>query len=133
MVCSQDPLTLPSILQELECYQCGLSLRPSLLVANKMDVEGAVPALKTLVQGLINRMLQIHMVWLHSSPQFLLLPAGENVSPDSSPLPLFSHILPTAALRGEGVEAVKAALRDTIMALEDATDSVSTHVWQHVQ
>lgn len=63
--------------------------------------------------------------------QFLLLPAGENVSPDSSPLPLFSHILPTAALRGEGVEAVKAALRDT-MAPEDATDSVSAHVWQHV-
>lgn len=63
--------------------------------------------------------------------QFLVLPAGENVSSDSSPLPLFSHILPTAALRGEGVEAVKAALRDT-MAPEYATDSVSAHVWQHV-
>ena len=65
------------------------------------------------------------MVWLHGSLGFLSLPAGEDVSPDSSPLSLFSHILPTAALREEGVEAVKAALRDT-MALEDVTDSVST-------
>ena len=57
------------------------------------------------------------MVWLHGSLGFLSLPAGEDVSPDSSPLSLFSHILPTAALKEEGVEAVKAALRDT-MALE---------------
>ena len=77
--------------------------------------------------------LQVHMIWLHGSLVFLLLPAGGGVSPDSSPLPLFSHILPTAALRGEGVEAVRAALRGT-MALEDATvltatDSVPTRVW----
>ena len=63
-VCSQCIPTsnyFPSILQELECYQRGLSLRPSLLVVNKMDVEGAVPALSALVQGL--GVLQVYTVW----------------------------------------------------------------------
>ena len=122
-MCSQRIPTsnyFPSILQELESYQRGLSLRPSLLVVNKMDVEGAVPALSTLVQGLTTGTLQVYTVGRHGSLVFLPLPSGDGVLPNSSSLPLFSHILPTAALRGEGVEAVKVALRDT-MALEHAT------------
>jgi len=47
--------------QELESYQPGLSLRPSLLVVNKMDIKGAVEELRALAQGLRTHTSMFHI------------------------------------------------------------------------
>jgi len=72
-----------------------------------MDIKGAVEELRALAQG-----LRTHT---------------RGTLPDPSPLPHFSHILPTSALRGEGVEMVKAALRD-VLAQEDVREHSNVHI-----
>lgn len=95
-----------------------------------MDINAAVEELRALAQGLRTHtsMFHIHSIiysYTHN-PTLILLPSGGTL-PDPSPLPHFSHILPTSALRGEGVEMVKAALRD-VLAQEDVTEHSNVHI-----